>query len=134
MLSPVISAFNESLIDAGIGLPIAWENSTPPDVSGPWLAAFFVPATTSGASLGDAGMDQTDGFLQIDVNTETGKGWSGLHGYADQLQQHFRLGRLLTYAGKSVQVTGSGRSGGRVEGGWYRLSLTINWIAYTQRN
>ncbi|GAA4652081.1 hypothetical protein GCM10023116_43650 [Kistimonas scapharcae] len=134
MLSPVFSALNQHLISAGLGLPVVHENSDPPKKPRAWLSAFFLPADTSGASLGDTGLDQTVGFYQVDISTPTGNGWAGLHGYADRLQRHFRLGTLLTFEGQSMQVTGSSRSPGRVEGGWYRLSLSIQWLAYTRRD
>ncbi|WBA79554.1 phage tail terminator-like protein [Endozoicomonas sp. GU-1] len=134
MLSPVISALNQHLTGLDIGLPIAWENITPPDVSGSWLAVFFVPADTVGSTLGDTGLDQTTGFFQIDINAPIGGGWAELCKHSDYIQRSFRIGKQLIYDGHSVYITSSSRTGARVESGWYRQTVTINWLSYNRRD
>ncbi|WP_299726845.1 phage tail terminator-like protein [uncultured Endozoicomonas sp.] len=133
MLSPVYSALSSHLTGLDLGLPIAWENVTPPDKVGAWLAVMFIPAETVGSTLGDGGLDESTGFYQVDAYAPTGEGWAELHSYADQVQRHFKNGLLLSHNGQAVQITSSSRTGGRVENGWYRLTLTINWRSYSQR-
>ncbi|WP_257292213.1 DUF4128 domain-containing protein [Endozoicomonas sp. ONNA1] len=133
MLSSVISALNQALVDLGLEPPIVWENVDPPKKESEWLAAYFLPASTVQSSLGDTGLDQTTGIYQIDVHTETGIGWGSLHALADQIQSGFRLGRCLEYQGQKVTVTGSSRTQGGSEGGWFKASISIQWLAYIAR-
>lgn len=107
-----------------------------PDAKGPglWATIHNVRGQSGVATLGAAGTDNHPGFIQIDLNYPEGKGSGPLLTKADALASAFPAGRALAYNGQEVKVLGTSLGPGRYVGGFYRVSLTINYYARTQRN
>lgn len=99
-----------------------------------WAHIHNVRTDSAPVTLGDAGEDNHNGFLQIDLNYPKGKGSGDLLAKADELATAFPAGRTLTYNGQEVKVLSSALGPGRYVGGYYRISLTINYYARTPRN
>ena len=120
----------------GLGLSTAYEGEdfTPPtSASAKWAAVFIVPAVTDFFTLGSNGEDLHTGFMQIDFNVKHGTGRAVLVGYYDAVRAAFIGGKAFTQSSQSVQITSVERSPIREEGGWMRLSVTVNWQAETIR-
>lgn len=101
---------------------------------GLWLQLHNMRAPSTPVTLGDKGEDNHPGFLQIDINSPQNKGTKVVLAKADELAQFFTAGKLLLYNAQTVKVLSCSLSAGRYVGGYYRISLTINYYARTQRS
>ena len=101
---------------------------------GLWAHVHNVRTESKPVTLGGTGEDNHAGFLQIDLNYPRGKGSGELLVKADELITAFPAGRALTYNGQEVKVSSSGLGPGRYVGGYYRVSIRINYYARTTRN
>ena len=133
-LQKIEAALIGSYLGAGLNLPTQYENRdfTKPNGS-PWAAVYFVPADPVVSSLGDDGLDEYDGFLQIDLNyvRNEGRGQSRIH--YDILREHFKPGSSHSYAGQLVTSTSCAMTQGREVDGWYRVSVSCFFRAYVSR-
>ena len=117
----------------------AFENQAfEPTPGTPWAQLFLVPSQPSAASLGDSGLDEHTGFLQIDLNYPINEGTGAINIKADEIRAHFKAGARFvddefSQDPQSVLIRSCGRSNGRNVNGWYRVSITVFWSAWTQR-
>ena len=134
-LFKINACLRKTINDLGIGLPIAFENEnfTPP-VGEPWAAVFIIPNQPSVATLGDAGDDEHDGIVQIDLNYPTHQGTGLCLQKADFIRENYSAGKRFELEGQEIGITSCGRSSGRQIDGVYTISLTISWWAYTRRS
>lgn len=109
------------------------EAFTPPADSKAWARITNLPAQPSQATLGDGGTDLHVGIFQIDLFHPQGKGRAAALGMADKIARHFPSGASFFYEEQYVRVTSCGRSEGRVDNGWFRITLSVNWNAHVQR-
>jgi len=107
------------------------ELKTPP--SSLWLQLNNVRSITEPATLGDEGEDNHLGFLQIDINCPKDKGTKDVLEKADEFSSFFTAGKSLLYNQQEVKVLSCSLGAGRYVGGYYRISLTINYYARTTR-
>lgn len=134
------AAIDSALIDrfmAGGFFPAAQvqtenENFTPP-TGKPWARITNLTAQPDQATLGDGGQDLHVGILQVDLFYPQGKGRAAALAMADRIRAHFKGGDGWRYDGQAVRVTSCGRGTGINEGGWYRISVSINWKAHVTR-
>jgi hypothetical protein len=101
---------------------------------GLWLQLHNLRADSSPATLGDLGEDNHPGILQIDVNYPVNKGSKQDLAKADELAAYFTAGKTLTYSSQEVKVVSCSLGPGRYVGGYYRVSLSVNYYARTTRN
>lgn len=135
------AAIDAALIDrflAGGFLPTAAvatdnEGFKPPAASKPWARLTNLPTQPSQATLGDGGLDLHTGILQVDLYFPQGKGRAATLQLADQIAAHFKAGESCEFEGQFVRFISCGRSEGRVEDGWYRTVISINWKAHVER-
>jgi hypothetical protein len=133
-LTNIKGALVSAYVAGAFGLPTAHENKIFKPVTGtPWASLFVVPNQPSVGTLGDAGEDNHDGFLQIDLNYPLNKGDGEALSKSDEMRDYFKAGSRHVHSGQVVTVTNCGRSIGRQVDGWYRITLTINWYARTAR-
>ena len=99
-----------------------------------WCHLHNIRADTDVFTLGGDGMDNNIGFMQIDVNYPKNKGSGAALAKADELATAFSAGTVLTYNTQNVRVIKTSLGPGRDIGGYYRISLTVNYYAFTQRN
>jgi hypothetical protein len=128
-------ALLQGVVDCGIGLPIAQDNTPferPADGS-PWARAFVVLNQPRPATLGDGGEDGYTGFTQVDLNYPLNSGTADVIAKAAELERFFFAGRRLNYGQTQATVSSCGRSRGREVDGWYRVSVTIMWFARVSR-
>lgn len=97
-----------------------------------WYQSFVVPAESTPVTLGEGGEDNNPGFMQIDVNYPRGKGDGPLLQKVDQIANAFPAGKDLQENETVVRITGCSVTPGRYVGGYYRVSITVNY--YTRSN
>lgn len=113
---------------------VAQENiSFDPPNNEAWSALFFMPGDPVVATLGPAGSDRYDGFLQIDLNYPLNKGTAEIGAKADTIRNAFTAGKRFTESGQEVIITTCGRSPGRRKDGTYTVSVSVYWYAYVIR-
>lgn len=134
MISVIYSALNQHLLNV-VNVPIVWENAQPPaTLSSPWLSVNFIPSSCTSCTLGDGGLNEFHGVYQIGIHTDTDTGWMAAHKLADKIQQHFSPCTVYQYDDQQVKIDGVNRSGGRIENGWFRVTLSLNWCGYCARS
>jgi hypothetical protein len=114
--------------------PIAYPNDvleTKPD--GLWLQFFNLRGLSNVATLGDAGEDNHPGVFQIDINQPENKGSKDVLAKGDEFATFFKAGKALTYDSQIVRILSCSLGPGRYVGGYYRLSLSVNYYARTTR-
>ncbi len=119
-----------ALLDLEDNKRVAHENVgfEPPD-TGIWAHVFFAPNRPDVATLGAIGLDESTGFLQIDLNAPVGSGVGELSEAADKIRCHFPAGRTFEYESQGVIISSSGRTNGRIVDSFYRISVTVAWYA-----
>ena len=125
-----------TIADLPIILPanISWENRKfEPPITELWSSVFYVPNNPTGRTVGVGGIDEANGFIQIDLNIPTDSGDEQMNDWEDKARVYFVAGRSFLYAGQSVLVISSGMTQGRVIDNNYRKSLTVFFTAQVKR-
>jgi hypothetical protein len=116
------------------GLPTAHENiDYDPTPGTAWAEVFIIPNQPTVGTLGAAGEDNHTGLMQIDLNYPPDSGSKAAIDKADEIRALFKAGSRFSYSGQLITVLSCGRSRGVKAGGWFRVSMTINWYAFTAR-
>ena len=122
------------------GLPVitteavAWENRNfSPGTFNLWASVFYAPNPSVGRTVGRGGIDEINGFLQIDFNAAPDTGEARFIEWENKGRIFFHTGRFFLSQGHSVIVTGSGMSQGRHVENYYRKSFTVNFKSYLKR-
>lgn len=113
------------------GMPAAELDETPDDL---WLQLHNMRSESTPVTLGDAGEDEHPGTLQIDINYPKGHGTQAVLAKADEFAAYFTAGKPLVYNQQEVKVQSCSLSPGRYVGGYYRVSLSVNYYSRTFRN
>lgn len=129
----VENALMQSYQDAGLSLPTAYENVGFDKPSTAWASVFHLPDPPEMYSLSEDGFDEATGILQVDINVPADSGTAVANGHFDTLRAHYKAGARFTSGGQQVVILRCGKSQGRVIDGFYRISISIYWIAYIQR-
>ncbi len=99
-----------------------------------WCSIFYVPNQPFSTTVGGCGVDEINGFLQIDFNIPPDTGESVLMDWEQKARLFFHHGRGLVLDGHSVLVTSSGMSQGSHVENNYRKSLTVAFRSRVRRN
>lgn len=133
-LKDIDGALIEAYLDLGLGLPTAYEGeSFKPPTGCDWAAVSIVPAPTFPYTLGVNGEDLHTGFMQVDFFRPLNTGRAALIEYAQAAMDAFIAGKGFSRNGQNVLITSTGRSGIRQDGGFLRLTVTVNFEAATIR-
>lgn len=133
-LKNIESALIAGYLGAGLNLPTQYENVDFVKPNGsPWAAVYFLPAAPVVSSLGDDGLDEYDGLLQIDLNYVRNGGRSLSRDHYDRLREFFKAGVVHSHAGQLVACTGCEMSPAREVDGWYRVSVSCYFRSYVSR-
>lgn len=100
----------------------------------PWASVFYRPNTPTGRTVGQGGIDQITGFVQIDLNVAPGRGEGPLIEWEEKARVYFHPGRSFAYQGQSVLVISSGMSEGRHVDNFYRKSITVAFRGHLKRS
>jgi len=134
-LAKVRSALVQGFTDAALGFPFASENKkfTPP-ANAPWCELFYFPGEPVMATLGANGMDQIDGYLQVNINVPLDSGTGVAMAKADILRDYFFGGRTLTYGGQEVRIKAAGTKPGFPTDKAFKTPTVIQFYAQILRN
>jgi hypothetical protein len=129
----------QAVLDSGLGLPIAWPNLpflSKPANGGPWANVNIIPIDDGvrAVTLGLQGEDQHLGLLQIDVNYPMRQGEASQLGKMDTLATFFRGGAPFEFGQARLWIRAVARTRGREVDGFWRMTLTIDWMARVPRN
>lgn len=99
-----------------------------------WLQLHNLRAISNPVTLGDQGEDNHPGVLQIDINYPEGKGSKQVLSKSDEFASFFTAGKSLLYNAQEIKVLSCSVGPGRYVGGYYRVSVTVNYYARTVRS
>lgn len=137
-----LESINSALVDAirnGLGWdePMASENKglTAEDQAGVWMRFTNFPTSSLPDTLGDAGEDRCDGYLQLDIFAPGEEGSKFLLQRFDAARLYFKAGSGLVYNGQRVKIRRAEPSPIRrpEAGGKAQISLFIYWSAWLPR-
>lgn len=104
-----------------------------PVASTPWARIAVIPAQPEVTSLGVNGYDEHNGVLQIDLFYPLDKGSGAAYAKSDEVCALFKAGARFTYGGETVVIRSSGRNNGRNDGGWFKVTISVFYLAHTAR-
>jgi len=129
---PLIDAF---IAVVGTTYEIEYENAgfeAPADDN--YLSVYFVTNDTTAASLGDNGLNETDGFLQIDLNWQPETGEYDQSVLIAQLATAFKIGRAFVSNDVTTKIRSFRSVPGRKVNNYWRMSASIIWYSFSNRN
>ena len=106
---------------------------TPPNGSF-WASVFYLPNQPAARTIGVKGINEINGFIQIDFNVNADSGEGELIDWEQKADMYFHAGRSFTYSGQNVLVISSGMSQGRIVDNFYRKSLTVEFRSQLKRS
>ena len=125
-------ALVQSVIDGSFGLPLAYENEDYTPTAGTAYAALTVSENEKrGFTLNDT--DSITGYLQINLKYPLGATAITAKSKAADIFAAYPIGKVLTYSGQSLEITGTHRVSAAPVDGWYEIALRINFEAYLAR-
>ncbi len=100
----------------------------------PWIGIYFMPNQSIGTTLGDDGLNETTGILQVDLNWPLNTGDSEQAALISQLYSAFNLGKEFISNDVSTKITRFGPTAGVEVNSYWRISVTIGWYSFSKRN
>lgn len=134
--SSIESALRKAWRDGGFftDANTAYDNVAFEPVAGtPWSRVAVIPSQPEVTSLGDSGYDEHNGVLQIDLFYPLNKGTGEINAKADAACALFKAGARFSYGGQTVVIRSSGRNNGRKDGGWFRVTVSVFYLAHIAR-
>ena len=114
---------------------IAWENRTfDPASKDVWASVFYRPNIPTARTIGGRGIDEINGFLQIDLNIAPNSGEGELIKWEKKARIFFHGGRKFIENNDSALVTSCGMSQGRHVDNHFRKSITVAFRGQLKRS
>jgi len=114
---------------------VAWENRKFNPADKPlWCSVFYRPNQPISRTIGNCGIDEINGFVQIDFNVPPDTGEEATILWEQKARLYFYHGRGLEHGGQIVLVTSSGMSQGRHVENNFRKSLTVAFRSQVRKN
>lgn len=114
-------------------LSIAWENVVfTPSTKSMHVRVNFIPVESKETARFKTSLVMETGFYQIDVYGPQDQGTNAIDTLVENLRAHFNRGLTLTdLSNNRVHIRDTPKiTQGRREGGFYRVTITVNWFAY----
>jgi hypothetical protein len=125
-------SFVQSFIDGAYGLPIAHENIDYTPVPGTaFVELRNLPNPIESQSLAD--LNETTGIFRAILNYPVNEGGFTAKTKAEAIMAAYGIGTRVTYSGQSTTITGVQRQPGVNIDGWYRIVVTVTYIAFITR-
>lgn len=131
----------ETALDAAVttalgALPTAKENKNfdRPAADLPYAATWFMPNKPRVVTCGANGFDEHTGIYQVDFNYAQKLGRNPVRAAVKAFCELFPAGRALSSNGQPVTIRNCGAGAGRSTDGYYRVSVTIEYLAHVQRS
>lgn len=134
-LAKVRSALMEGYAAANLGLSSASENKKfDPPAGTAWAEVYFMPGTPVMATIGAQGMDELQGYLQVNINVPLDTGTAVSMAKADALRAYLYGGRTLTYQGQEVRIKTVGTKPGFPTDSAFKTPTLIEFYAQIPRS
>jgi hypothetical protein len=125
-------AFISTFIDAAFGLPIAHENMEYQPVNGTAYAELInLPNDITPLSMNDSNV--TDGIFRVILRYPVNEGAVSAKTMAETIMSAFTINSKVCYDGLCAVVNKVYRQPGVAESGWYKIVVTIGYIATIAR-
>lgn len=108
------------------------ENPNPPNHQ-PYADISFLWSPPSVYTLGDDGLDEHRGVMQVLLKYPQGDGFGALSEKADAIREGFRAGLKLTYDGQEVTVVNCGAGNQMNYENKFVCPVSIQFYAFTRR-
>jgi hypothetical protein len=116
-------------------IPTQYDNvDFKPPVNAVWNVVHFAPNIPVPVTCGPDGEDEFTGFLQVTCCCPAGRGESLALQQAELILNKFTSGAKFSYQGQEVMVTSAGRAPGFSAQEWYKIPVTVYFLARHQRN
>jgi len=126
---------HQALIDANLGIPLAYENNEfQPDAHETWGAVFYLPNIAEPVSLGSFGDDELTGVFQIDIYTPTNTGEAVALGLLQKLRIAFSAGRVYKNPYSEVLIKRSGQNPSMNAGVFHKSTFSAFFSNRIKRN
>jgi len=134
MTYKIDSALIQAFVDGGFSLAYTTENvAYEPTAGTPWAELYIIQNQPSVGSLGPGGYDDTDGFMQINLNYPQGVGAGAAKQKATDIRDYFLAGTRFTYSGQELVIFSCGRGPARNVDSWYQIPITVFWRSWVSR-
>jgi hypothetical protein len=121
--------------DSNTYIDTAYENDNFEPINGtPWAQVFFLPEQPKAVTLSGTGEDEHTGIFQINLNYPKSAGAGAASDMAALIFEHYQAGARFAFSGQEVLVLSCGRAGGRNDGDWYIVPITIDFLSRTARS
>lgn len=116
-------------------IPTQYDNvDFKPPVNAAWNAVHFAPNNPIPVTCGPDGEDEFTGFLQVTCCCPAGRGENLALEQVKLVLEKFQTGSKFQYQGQEVMVTSAGRVPGFTAQEWYKIPVTVYFLARHQRN
>jgi hypothetical protein len=129
-----------SAVTAG-GVPIAGALASPAYattqdafIGNAWLRSFLMEGRPMPATIGVDGLNKQVGVFQVDVLFAAGEGWGDCKAMADTVCALFKRGTSMTQGTSRVLVEGSGPGPATTDGQWYRIPVSVYYMAFVEND
>lgn len=121
-------------LDSMLGIPYIVPNdeSTAPNV-GAYASISFLLSDPVVYTLGDDGLDEHRGVMQVLLKYPLGQGSGELDEKADAIRESFRAGLKLNYGGQEVTVVNAGMGNQMEHEKKFVCPVSIQFYAFTRR-
>lgn len=124
-------------LNSEFSLPTQYENTDYTPIKGtPWARLTIIPVDFRMATMGGIGSgaeDEHTGFLNIELFYPPDQGWGDALAKLDAIRAAHSPTIYGDVGNATIYITATRRTGGRVEDGWYRVGLEVEFYARTTR-
>lgn len=125
-------AFLQAYTNGNFGLEIADQNE-PFDPTAGTPYAELINAPNPITYFGTKHYNETSGVFRIILRYPLNQGAVDAKTKAEEIMAYFPVRSRVTYEGQSARVTSVSRQPGVPEDGWYKVVVTIRYIAIIER-
>jgi hypothetical protein len=113
---------------------VQWENREyTPSKGTQWMRVSTIHTDSFVATLGGGGEDQHEGILLLELFYPPDDGFGAATTDADIIRAAAKAGVQGISGATALYIKNTRRSGGRVDDGWYRIDLEVEWYARSVR-
>ena len=120
----------------GIGLSGVYENTNgyTPQADTPWFEFFMIPNRPVVVTIGDEGLNEHTGIVQVNLNYPIHEGSGNMLQKVDEVSALFKAGSRHVFEGQTVSISSCGLDGSsQIVNGFFQSILTIQYKAQTPR-
>lgn len=117
-----------NLLSTANSVPVAWENKLFTPANGAvYMRQTLLPNSAEGLTVSNSSDDEHLGIYQVDVMSPIEGGKAVAINLADDIADQFKRGTILTYNGVNVVVRNVSRNGGRRDGSWFIIAVSVSY-------